>query len=500
MSGVDSVFLASSRADELDRPPMATRQQLDRVIGFRDYFSIGFGVIIGVGWVVYAGQWVMSGGVIGAMLAFVIGGSMLVPVGKCYAELTAALPLTGGEVAFTFKAFGALASFLTAWALALLYIFLTPFETIAAGAMVESIAPAMISEPLYTVGGYDIAWSNIVPGLIAGVCVVWLNWRGARDTARLQTLMTTGLLAATTIFGALAFWRGEISNLWPLFSASGAWWAVAPASIASVLVVVPFFLAGFDTIPQAAEEAGLKVRPRQLGSAIVATIIVGTLFYVVIILALGLSVSREELGSIVGQKGVLPMAFVFRVSFGYEWAAQLVLFAALLGIMSTLNGTFMAAVRLLFALGRGGLLPHWFGKLQSQRQTPANAVKFVGAIALIGPLVGKAGLMVIVNAGSLALSAVMLVVAVAAKRLRTSAPDLDRPYKAAPMTIWAAIMMGVFLVGLMTIPGSPGQLGAQEFICVGIWMALGAFFYLVRQKQDPVDPEEQACQILGDYR
>jgi amino acid transporter len=476
------------------------RQQLDRVISFRDYFAIGFGVIVGVGWVVYAGHWLMGGGVLGSILAFLIGGSMLVPVGKCYAELTAALPLTGGEVAFTFKAFGPAVSFHTAWALALMYIFVTPFETIAVGAMVEAIVPSIVSDTLYSVRGYSIGWSNIIPGLLAGVWVIWLNWRGARDMARFQTLMTMGLLSCTVIFCLLAFWKGDISNMWPLFSQPGNWWVAGPASIASVLVVVPFFLAGFDTIPQAAEESGLTVQPKQLGTAIVMTIVIGTVFYVMILIALGFSVSHAELSGIVEKKDVLPMAYVFRESFGFEWAAQLVLLAALLGIMSTLNGIFMAATRLLFSLGRGGLLPHWFSSLHETHHTPANAIKFVGFIALAGPFVGKAGLIVIVNAGSLVLGIVLLIVALTTLKLRKTAPDLARPYKVARITIWLAILMGMFLVGLMTLPGSPGQMGKEEFICVVIWMALGSSFYFIRQYQDSMDPEKQAYQILGDYR
>ncbi len=479
---------------------MSDRQQLDRVIGFRDYFAIGFGVIVGVGWVVYAGQWLMDGGVLGALLAFLIGGSLLIPVGKCYAELTAALPLTGGEVAFTYKAFGPLVAFLTAWALSMMYIFVTPFETIAIGAMVEAIVPSIISTPLYTVGGYSIAWSNILPGLIAGMWVIWLNWRGAKDMARFQTLMTMALLACTVVFVGLAIFKGDTAHLTPLFSGEGNLWAIAPASIASVIVVVPFFLAGFDTIPQAAEEAGLTVKPRQLGEAIVTTIIVGTVFYMLIVLALGLSVSNNELVGIVAQKDVLPMAHVFRVSFGYEWAAQLVLVAALLGIMSTLNGIFMAATRLLFSQGRGGLLPQWFGKLHPTHRTPTNAIKFVGAISLIGPFVGKAGLIVIVNAGSLVLGGVLLMTSLATLNLRRTAPDLERPYKNSMLTIWMAIGMAAFLIGVMIIPGSPGQMGTAEFLCTGIWMLAGISFYLIRQRRDSMTPEEQAFQILGDYR
>ena len=476
------------------------RPKLDRVISFKDYIAIGFGVMIGVGWVVYAGQWLQSGGVLGAVLAFVIGGFCLIPIGKCYAELTAALPVTGGEVAFTYKAFGPLVSFLTAWALSLSYISVTPFETIAMGAMVEAIFPSLTTSTLYEIGGYRIAWSTIIPGVLAGLWVIWLNWRGAKDSTRFQTIVIIGMLVSTTVFCTMAFWKGDIHNLQPMFVGEGHWWAFAPASIASVLVVVPFFLTGFDCIPQAAEESGIKMEPRQLGVAIVATIAIGTVFYVLVILALGYSVSGNTLSDIVAQKDKLPMAEVFRSSFGVEWAAKLVLIAALLGIISTLNGIFMAATRLLFAQGRGGLLPHWFADLHPVHHTPKNAILFVGALAVLGPFMGKAGLLHIVNSYSLVFSFILLITATATLKLRGSAPDLDRPYRINTTTIWFAIAVGIFLVGLMVLPGSPGQMGNAEFVTVIIWMTIGLGFYHHRQRKKDMSADTQAQMILADYQ
>lgn len=58
-----------------------SRQTLERVISFRNYIAIAFGAIIGVGRIVCAGEWLQSGGPAGAILAFIVGGLLLVPVG-----------------------------------------------------------------------------------------------------------------------------------------------------------------------------------------------------------------------------------------------------------------------------------------------------------------------------------------------------------------------------------------------------------------------------------
>lgn len=344
--------------------PLVKREVLDKSISFRSYIAIGLGAIIGIGWVIYSGYWLRDGGPVGAMLAFILCGLFLLPVGKCYAELTAAMPVAGGEAAFAYKAFGPLVSFLTACALALSYISVTPFETIAIGALVEAMFPALISEPLYQVGGYTVRVSNLLPGIALGVFLILLNCRGARNSAGFQTLVLSTLALCALVFISVALVKGDVANLTPMFSSSGALWVAAPASIIPVLVVAPYFMAGFDAIPQAAEEAGAAMTPQRIGFAILACIVLGALFYALIILALGMSSTPDQLASILQNKDTMPTAEIFRLAFGYEWAAQLVLFAALLGLLTTLNGFYIASSRLLFSLGRGGMLPHWFAQVQ----------------------------------------------------------------------------------------------------------------------------------------
>ena len=206
-----------------NQQPSHQREALERSIPFGHYIAIGVGVIVGVGWVVYSGQWLQEGGPLGAMLAFALGGLLLLPVGYCYAELTSALPLAGGELSFSYFAFGKLAGFLTAWALALNYVFITPFETIAIGTLMETLIPGIATDALYFVGsgGADsrVALSTIIPGLIIGVLLLWLNYSGAKSSTRFQLILVYGMIACTIVFTGAALLKGDVSNLHPLFAA-----------------------------------------------------------------------------------------------------------------------------------------------------------------------------------------------------------------------------------------------------------------------------------------
>lgn len=470
------------------------RTTLDKVVSFRSYISIGLGIIIGVGWVVYSGKWLSDGGPLGAMLAFLIGGLFLLPIGKCYAELTAAIPVAGGELAFSYKAFGPLIAFLTGWSLSLSYVTLTPFETIAIGTLFETIFPGLVSAPLYHVGGEHISWSTLLPGEMIGIYLVWLNYMGTKNSTLFQRIVVVGLFSCVALFTTIALFKGDISNLTPLFAQEGSFWAVAPASIISVLVVVPWFMSGFDAIPQVSEEAGLKLKPEQLGTAILTTIIVGSVFYVVIILAVSISMPWQ-----ISSK--LPMATseIFKVAFGYEWAAKIVLFAALLGLISTLNGMYIVASRLIFAMGRGGLLPHWFAVIDSKHHTPKNAILFVGAISLLGPFVGKSALSAIVNSSSLTFTTALFVTCLAAIRLRKTAPDMERPYKTGELTLYAGALVSAILILLMVLPQSSGQLAPKEFLIIISWLVLGYLAYIWRKRKDNMEASVQAEMILGKY-
>jgi len=473
------------------------REVLERSIGFRDYLAIGLGAIIGIGWVMYSGNWLLDGGPVGAMLAFALVGVLLLPIGICYAEMTSAIPVAGGEMAFTFKAFGTFVSFVTAWALGLSYISVLPFETIAIGSLVEATWPALATDAIYSIDGYKVSWSTLIPGVLSGAYVIWLNYEGAKNSTRFQKWVMYLLFACTLVFTTTALIKGDISNLKPMFADEGNFWAVGPSSIISVLVVASWFMGGFDTIPQAAEESGVKMDPKNLGVAIISCIVIGALFYVLIILSVGISVSSEEMGVLLQQKNVMPTAEVFRAAFGYEWAAKLVLVAALCGLITGLNGFFIASTRLLFSLGRGGMLPHWFAKVHPVHGTPVNAIWFLGAIALIGPFVGKAAMAPIVNSGAIAFNVALMMTALAAIRLRYTEPDLERPFKAKPVWLYLGAIIAGSLVLLMLIPSSPGALSAAEWVIVCGWVALGLVGFIIRRKAQPMDHQERTYLILG---
>lgn len=479
-----------------DNHKVPERKVLARAMNFKNYLGLGVGTIIGVGWVVVAGDWLVRGGPLGAILGFIIGGLLICFIGLCYAELTPAIPVAGGEVAFSFKAFGVGPSFLTGWFLSLGYIILCPFEAVAIGWLVEYLLPSLKSEALYTIGGYPVSLPSIISGVVLSLFIIFMNYRGVKTSAKFQTISTSLIFICVAAFTIIALVKGSFSHMMPLFSGNGSSFAVIGAIIA-VMGVVPFFYSGFDTIPQGAEESGIELDPKNLGKAIVISILIGAAFYGIVILALSLCMPWQET-----IKFEMPTATAFQTAFGYTWATKLVLFAAFLGLITSFNGFFIAASRIVFSIGRGGLLPKWLGDVDKKHQTPKNAILFVGLITLLGPFVGRSSLLPIVNVTSLAFISGWFITCLSSIRLRKTAPNINRPYRVNRKIYlyFGAIIAGMLIIFIVT-PGSSAQLRwPLEYAIVAGWMLLGYLGYRVRRSRRDMSDEERAYQILGGFK
>ncbi|MDE0756455.1 MAG: amino acid permease, partial [Woeseiaceae bacterium] len=84
--------------------------QFIRVIRQKEVLALSFGAMIGWSWVALTGNWIGGAGSAGAMLAFALGGVVVIFVGLTYAELASAMPQAGGEHVYASRALGRTAS------------------------------------------------------------------------------------------------------------------------------------------------------------------------------------------------------------------------------------------------------------------------------------------------------------------------------------------------------------------------------------------------------
>jgi len=477
-------------------PTNAERPALQKTLGSFGFFALAFGSMIGVGWVTSAGSWLEKAGPLGTVLAFLAGGAVMLCIGFCYAEATSMLPVAGGEVAYAYKAFGTAKSFLVGWCLAFGYITISGFEAISIGKVLSFMFPGIDCWPLYQVAGDTVYGSHLLLALLCTGWITWLHYRGAKQAATFQNLLTSAFVVVTLIFIGAGFANGEVANLTPLFvnSEHHSWWGGCLA----VFVTVPFWFVGFDTIPQGAEEADASVTPRRLAFLILASIVAAVLFYIVLVLSISICAPRNE---IVGAD--LPAAAAFAAAFESKFFVYTVLSAALLGLFTSWNGFFLAGSRVLFSLGRGRIIPESFGRTHSVFKTPHRAVLLTGVLTLLAPLLGRQALLSLVNAGSLCIVVAFLGVALSVMRLRQTAPDMHRPYRmpGGRLIPLLAVAGALMMLAAMVIPGSPAALTwPREILILGVFTIIGFFFWMGGKRSRALTPEsERAYLILEDY-
>jgi len=436
--------------------------QLARTLRVTDYFALGWGTMVGVGWLVVMDDWLLRGGSLGAVLGFAIGGVLLLPIGYVYSKLVVAMPDAAGEVAYTAAVFPQSVSFATGWMMILSYFIVCPWEAVALGRIAGYIFPALDSHELYRVAGYAVYLPHLLIGLgLTGLLTI-LNYRGIRLSSIFQNWTTFGTLALFLVFVSAGVARGATSNLPPLFTHTPL------VSILLIIQIVPYFMTGFESVTKTVEEASPNFRARGFLVAISMAIVVGILFYTIVIAAVSYVAPWKAL---TGEKFMTAVAFEHAM--GSRWIVSVILASALLSLLKVFNGNFVGASHLLFAMGRRGLVDPRLGSVHPANQTPARAVVCIGLGTAAFMFLGTSILIPISEVGAIASASGWTAACASYLALRPSA--VERGIAVVGITV------GVLMILMKIVPAVPGHFSKYEWIAFGLWVAAGAIIAILRR-------------------
>lgn len=439
--------------------------QLARKLRLTDYFTLGWGTMVGVGWLVVMDDWLLRGGALGALLGFAIGGALLFPIGWVYGRLVAAMPDAAGEIAYTAAAFPRTISFSTGWMMMLAYFIVCPWEAVAVGRIAGYIVPALDSMEIYRVAGRPIYLPHLVIGLGLTALLTTLNYRGIRLSATFQNWTAFGTLALFVVFVTLGASKGSPRNFPPLFTHSPL------VSFLLVVQIVPYFMTGFESVSKAAEESTAGFHSDGFLKAISMAILIGILFYTVVIAAVAFVAPWHDL---TGEK--FMTAFAFQQAVGSRWIVNIILAAALLSLVKCFNGNFVAASRLVFALGRRGLIDPRAGRVHASHRTPSVAVLCIGLATAVCMLLGDAILVPITEVGSVACATGWAATCAAYLYMGRAGkmPGQSQPSKVEAMVAVFGLLVAIAMLLMKVVPAIPGHFTAYEWLALGIWIMLGA--------------------------
>jgi len=437
---------------------------LARKLRLTDFFTLAWGTMVGVGWLVVMDDWLLRGGALGALLGFAIGGALLFPIGWVYGRLVAAMPDAAGEIAYTAAAFSRPMSFSTGWMMMLAYFIVCPWEAVAVGRIAGYIFPSLDSLEIYRIAARPVYLPHLIICLGLTALLTALNYRGIRLSATFQNWTAFGTLALFIIFVALGASKGSPRNFPPLFTHAPL------VSFLLVVQIVPYFMTGFESVSKAAEESTSEFRSQSFLKAIWMAILVGILFYITIIAAVAFVAPWHDL---TGEKFMTAVAFQRAV--GSRWIVNIILAAALLSLFKCFNGNFVAASRLVFALGRRGLIDGGAGRIHSQHQTPSVAVLCVGLATAVCMLLGDAILVPITEVGSVACAIGWAATCAAYVSMRhaKTLPGQSELSATEWIVAGSGLLVAIAMMLMKVIPAIPGHFTIYEWLALAIWIALG---------------------------
>jgi hypothetical protein len=210
-------------------------------------------------------------------------------------------------------------------------------------------------------------------------------------------------------------------------------------------------------------------------------VILAAVFYSLVTIAAGMAVPWT---SLIGKP--LPVAEAFRVAFGSDLAAKLVLFTGLLGLLTTWNAVLLAGSRVLFALGRARMISGRFGTVDPVTGAPTFALMFAGVVSVVGLALGRRALLPLLTVTAISQAAAFVLVSIGVVKLRRTHPELRRPYRVpggvpvalhTPTEVKAAVtgsgradkaQVTSMVTRICRMPGPPKPADAADAIAIAI--------------------------------
>ncbi len=407
--------------------------QLKRTLSLRDITSLGIAAIIGAGIFSTIGNASASGGPAVSLLFVFIAVACSFSA-MSYAEFASGIPISGSAYTYAYAAFGEVVAWIIGWALIVEYAignivvaiswsdyftgllggmglhipeFLTMDYMSAKNGFAEAIALLNKDEtPSRILLEQMFAWQTApdifgiklicdLPALAIVFAITALIYRGVHETKTVGNYFVGLKLAVIVLVIVVGAFYVNTDN-WSPFAPNGM--AGVLRGVASVF----FAYIGFDALATTAEEC--KNPKRDLPKAMIASLTICTVLYILIALTLTGLVSYKELA--VGD----PLAHAFKL-IHLPWMQGIVAVSAVIAMASVLLVFQNGQPRIWMSMSRDGLLPKRFSSIHKKYKTPAFSTIITGVFVAVPALflnlqevtdlssIGTLFAFVVVNAG-----------------------------------------------------------------------------------------------------
>ncbi len=427
----------------------------------RNQISIWLAVAVGLGNIIGAGIFVLSGTAIslagsGAIVAFLIVGVVVIIVALELGELTSLMPgVKGSAYSYAYEAFGSELGFITG--ILLYFSFASSVSVVALG--FGSYFTSLFSIP---------QGLSVLPSIAIIVALSLVNLVGIKKAAKADFSLVTLKLLILALFIIVALYFAAQSGT--LSFANAAATAAGQSGLLAIFaasIAVFFAYSGFQSITTFSSR--IKGGGRAASRAILYSVIISMVFYIAIIGVL-LVVMPARLYSLSGD----PLAYALRYAGAPPWLQTAVSVGALVATSSAIIAMILASSRILYQISSDRLLPKVLRKYNLRRDVAVNGVIITSVISLIMLFAGN--LYVIAAISNFGLIFSYIIISFALIHLRRHGSDA--PFKLPYYPYLAVIAIVLLFVFLLSLPQEALGIGAVMVI------ALLVIYYSLREAEN----------------
>jgi len=374
------------------------------------------------------------------MLAWILGGLIVLFGAFCYAELGAAFPRAGGNYVYLNRGLGPAWGFLFGWMSAFLERPVA-MATLAAGFLrfLGFLFP-IVASPIFAthIGTYEFNFTAAQPlAAFVVILVTAVNYLSVRLGGAIQILLTVikvGTILAIVVLGLL---YGRASELQSAVAVSSAVGFGTIGAVLTALVPAMWAYNGFNDLGDLGEEIEHPQRNIPLAILLGLSTVAG------LYLAANLVYFRTlPFAALANSQHVA--SDVVRTFAGAQGAVWLTV-AMAISALGALHVVVLTGARIPYAMARDGVFFEFAQRLQPTFHTPSGSLVFLGIVAALLALTGTYeelySLFVFAVWIFFALTAIALIC------LRTREPQLNRPYRAwgYPWTVVVFLIASIAL-------------------------------------------------------
>ena len=493
---------------------------LKRSLGAINVTLLGIGAIIGAGifatvGTAAAGDASRPGAGPSLMLSFCITAAVCAFTALCYAEMAAMVPISGSAYTYSYATLGELVAWIIGWDLILEYAIGNVAVAISWAnyfrSLLESIGidiPLWLSTDFRTarkipglienaphILGVPIVFNLLAFGIVALITIV-LVW-GIKESAQFNAVMVAIKILVLLFFIVVALYfvsPAKMATNWHPFQPNG--W---PGTLAGAAVVF-FAYIGFDAVSTVAEET--KNPARDLPIGIIASLIICTIFYVIVAAVFTGLIPYSDLVRRLATEQAEPLTMALEhVAPNANWATGIVAFGSVVAHTAVLLVFQLGQPRIFFSMARDGLLPPVFARVHPKFKTPHVTTILTGII--VGGFSAVMSIDEMVDLTNIGTLFAFVLVCLGITILRYKEPNRARPFR-VPLGAWLLPMLGVvsclFLIYYLP-PSSWWRFVAWLLIGLAVYLSYGYAKSALGQKEGrpSVTPSWLLLLALGSF-